>query len=128
MEIKIAQQTKYEIIFTAVKCGNDLSVTITGGTKAHVGAVALACGVMPDGSKPKYSATVSAMVVMDHKDDVVARKVAGMLADALQANVTVTAGIHVDDATVEELKILQENVLEACKQYLTQSGYKLRLS
>ncbi len=118
MEIIVAENTKYEVNLTAICCGEDLSVTITGGTKAHVGAVALGCSRMPDGRKLKYSASVSSLVVLDHKDDYVARKVAGLLADEWGGNVSVTAGIHIDDATKEELILLQDNVMKACDQLI----------
>ncbi len=109
---------KYSVAATAVCCGRDLSVTIIGGTAPHVGAVALGCGVLPDGSKPKFSATVSSLVVLDHKDDFVAGKAAKMLADALQANVSVTCGIDIDNAQKEELLQLSQNADEAMKKLL----------
>lgn len=114
-EIKIAEDTKYEIRLMAVRCGRDLSVTVCGGTLHHVGAVALACGCMPDGSALKYSATISTIVVLDHKDDAVAKILAGRLADEIHGNVTVTAGIHIDHARQEELEILQKNCMKACE-------------
>lgn len=117
-KIIIAKQTRYEIILSAVRCGKDLSVTIYGGTHPHIGAVCLAVGILPDGSLPKYSATVNTITVSDHKDDVVARKLSALFADRLHAVVTVAAGIHIDDARPEELKILQENCLEASEQLL----------
>lgn len=113
-EITIAEGTKYEIHLTAIQCGKDLSVTICGGTLHHVGAAALASGCMPDGSPLKYSATVSTLTALDHKDDTVARAAAGRLADAIHGTVSVAAGIHIDDAKLEELKILQANCMEAC--------------
>lgn len=116
IEITVAGNTKYEITLTALCCGGDLSVTICGGTRHHVGAVALASGCLPDGSPLKYSATVSSLAALDHKDDAVARAVAKKLADFIHGNVTVTAGIHVDDAKPEELKLLQENCEKACEE------------
>ena len=114
------KETRYEITLAALSCGNDFSVTLTGGTHPHVGAVALACGIMPDGTRLKYSASVSSMLVLDHKDDIVARKVAKMIADEVHANVTVTAGIHIDNATEDDLQILQENCMQACRQFLAE--------
>ena len=114
-EITIAENTRYEIRLTAIQCGGDLSVTVCGGTLHHVGAVALACGCLPDGSPLKYSATVSTLTALDHKDDAVAKVLAGKLADVIHGNVTVTAGIHIDAASPGELKILQKNCMDACE-------------
>ena len=111
---------RYKINIDAVRCGRDLSVTITGGTAPHVGAVAIGIGRLPDERPMQYSATVSTFTVPDHKDDAVARMAAKELADALCANVTVTCGIHIDDAVPDELVRLQENVKLALEQLLLQ--------
>lgn len=118
-EIQIAQGTKYEIRLYAVRCGQDLTVTMTGGTAAHVGAVTVASGRLPDGSLPKYSATASTIVLPDHKDDAVSKQTAVRLADAIHATVSVSAGIHIDNATQEELKLLQQNCNDACEQLIS---------
>lgn len=110
---------RYKIEIHAIRCGKDLTVTITGGTEAHVGAVALGCGRLPGVDKMQYSASVSCFCVPDHKDDFVARKVAKQLADAIQANVVVSCGIHIDDATKDELIILQNNTDEAVNSMLS---------
>lgn len=108
-----AGEGRYEIQIIAVPCGEDLAVTITGGTAPHVGAVAIGLGRLPDGRPMQYSAAVSVITVPDHKDDVVARMAAKMLADKQHANVTVSCGIHIDNATGQELELLQNNVKEA---------------
>ena len=104
----------------AIPCGRDLSMTITGGTEPHIGAVAIGIGRLPDERPMQYSAGVSVITVPDHKDDVVAKMAAKELADALHANVTVSCGIHIDDATKEELILLQENVKEALRKIRTE--------
>lgn len=109
---------RYQINITAVRCGSDLSVTITGGTAPHVGAVAIGIGRLPVDGTMKYSATVSSFAVPDHKDDAVARMAAKELADTFCTNVSVSCGIHIDDAREDELLLLQENVklaLDCCK-------------
>lgn len=111
--ITVAGHTRYEILLYAVRCGNDLSVTVCGGTKHHIGAVCLACGILPDGSRPKYSAAVSTIALSDHKDDIVAKRLSAFFADRLHAVVTAAVGIHIDDATPEELELLQENCKKA---------------
>lgn len=118
IELTVAGGTKYEIRLAAVCCGRDLSVTVCGGTGHHVGAAALACGILPDGSLPRYSATVSTLTVMDHKDDAVAKDMAKKLADCIHGNVTVTAGVHIDNASPGELEILQGNCRQACEELI----------
>jgi hypothetical protein len=110
-----AAETKYEVLLYAIKCGKDLSVTICGGSHHHVGAVVLACGILPDKSVPKYSATVNVLSVLDHKDAIIAQDLAGKLADRFRCQVSMTVGIHIDNASQEEIKILFKNAANVCK-------------
>lgn len=107
---------KYAVQIVAIPCGKDLSVTVTGGTEAHIGAVAIGIGRLPDERPMQYSASVSTFTVPDHKDDVIAKMVAKELADFLHANVTVSCGIHIDGAKPEELVLLQDNVKNALQK------------
>lgn len=118
VEVVAEKGSEYEIQVAAVKCGDDWNVTICGGSRHHVGAVAIACKKTPDGTVLKHKATVSSFSVLDHKDDIVARKMSVFLADRMNTTVTVTAGIHIDDATIEELIMLQENCVKACEELI----------
>ena len=106
----VEKNEKYEICAKAVCCGPDVNISICGGTRHHIGAVAIAFGCMPDGSAPKYSPSVSSIACLDHKDDQVARMAAAQIAAGLSTTAVVTAGIHIDDAAPEELDILIGNV------------------
>lgn len=88
--------------------GPDLVVTIGGGTRFHVGAVAVAQprpSLRDDGS---ISSTASVIALLGHKEDELARWAALMLASRLNATVTVTAGLHVDAATPDQVTTLNE--------------------
>lgn len=88
--------------------GPDLVVTIGGGTRPHVGAVAVAQprpSLRGDGS---LSATASVIALLGHKEDELARWAALALASRLNATVTVTAGLHVDAAAPEQIAALNE--------------------
>jgi hypothetical protein len=83
--------------------GADLVVTIGGGTRPHVGAVAVAQprpSLKGDGS---VSATASVIALLGHKEDELARWAALHLASRLNTTVVVTAGLHIDNATMEEI-------------------------
>ena len=112
----VQEKTGYEIQITAVCCGTDLNVSVCGGQKHHIGAVAIAWGCMPDGSAPQYTPAVSSIACLNHKDDQVARKAAVRLAAAFRCTVVVTAGIHIDDATPQEIEILLANVEEGLRK------------
>ncbi len=109
IKIKINENTKHEINLVGQFCGEDLNISIFGGDKGHIGAVALAVASV-EGYQRKYSPTVSSLSVLDHKDDEVARFVAKEVASFLNKQVVVAAGIHIDNATLDDLKIVMENV------------------
>jgi gallate decarboxylase subunit D len=88
----------------AVRCGTDWSVTIGGGERFHIGACAV--GYMhPSLKNPeKSTGTVSVMTLPGHKEDELARSAALTLAKALQTTVIVTVGIHIEQATGEDIQ------------------------
>ena len=107
-----AGEGKYRISAVAIRCGRDWSVCVCGGEKHHVGAVSLA-QYEPD----RDSATVSTLTAFTHRDDAVSARFAKALSAAFRCNVSVSVGIHVDDASPDELRLLGENS-EACLKKL----------
>ena len=101
--------------------GNGLNGLLTGGEKPHVGGVVLALP-RPSLRGEGWSADVYITPVPGHKDVDVARKVAASLACELRCSVVVTAGIHSDNLSQEELsqiichcETLTQNALAALK-------------
>ncbi len=99
---------------TAVTCsfeliGEDLLVSVYGGTQPHIGAIALGIprpSLKLDGS---FSATVSVLTLTGHKDDAVARLVAQEVAAELQRTTVVLAGLHIDSAAPEQIQAFMAN-------------------
>jgi len=104
---------------TAVLCGPDVHVCICGGTHHHIGASALGlpCPSLKDPSK--LSASVSVLNVVRHKEDQLARDAAYQLTKTLGCRVSVSAGLHVDNATQEDIQKLWKNY-EQVLQEVTQ--------
>lgn len=90
-------------------CGRDVTVTVGGGTRPHVGAVGVAISQPSLKDPMRQSVTASVISVPGHKEDEIARSAALQLARALDATVVVSAGLHVDDATPEEIQTLVSN-------------------
>lgn len=92
-----------------VFCGPDISVCLGGGEAHHIGAVAL--GIprpsLDDCSVPSASASV--LCVTGHKDDELAREAALGLATLCGTRVNVAVGLHIDAATAEDIRLLEEN-------------------
>ncbi|HLN60443.1 MAG TPA: hypothetical protein VK464_02750 [Symbiobacteriaceae bacterium] len=90
--------------------GADLVVTIGGGTRAHVGAVAVAQPRPSLKGDGRVSATASVIALLGHKEDELARWAALHLATRLNRTVVVTAGVHVDEAALEQIVHLDQEV------------------
>jgi cell division GTPase FtsZ len=90
----------------AVVCGKDVAVTIGGGDSRHIGAVAMAVPRPGLKDPSNMSASASVLCVTGHKDDELARSAALKIASALNCTASVNVGIHIDQASEEDLKVL----------------------
>ena len=97
----------------ALKMGGDICVGVGGGTKYHIGATSLAV------YEPlRDSATVSAVTVHTHRDDAVAAYFAKEISREMKCTVSVSAGIHIDCADENDLKILWQNSVSCCGELI----------
>ncbi len=96
--------TKGVIFMNVIKVGSDLCVSVFGGDKPHIGAVALASPRMSldDPSLPSSSASV--MTISGHKEDLLARELSLLLSSQLKCVVSVSMGIHIEKATQEDIE------------------------
>lgn len=112
---------KYFIESIGVFCGEDISISIAGGEKQHIGAVATAIPTNAFKNGQKRSATTNVICIEGHKEDEYAYSAAKTLSTELNCVVTVCVGIHVDNANEEDLKILTDNfnlIIEKLKKSL----------
>ena len=89
--------------------GSDLLVILHGGSKPHIGSVAVALPRPSLKDKKQVSSTSSIYNFLGHKDGVVAQKVSETLSAALDRNVVVVAGIHIDRITQKGIEKILEN-------------------
>jgi len=87
--------------------GQDLLVSIWGGTKPHIGAVGVAIPRPSLRDPRKWSATSSNFTFVGHKEDILVKKISEKLASQLKRNVVVIAGIHWDDISNKEIKAIE---------------------
>jgi len=92
-----------------ISCGTDIAVNISGGSVPHIGAVALATPRPSINKHEHISATASILCVSGHKEDLLARDAALRLASKFNTTVLVSVGMHVDSATVGDIKKLNAN-------------------
>jgi hypothetical protein len=97
------------IRLTWQRWGSDLHVQIAGGDQ-HIGAVALV-GQQPGGEKSE-----GVLRVPPHKEDQLALGAARKLHAALGVNVCVSAGIHLDAITSDEIAATLRSVDEGVER------------
>jgi hypothetical protein len=104
-----SERGRYQIHATTMLIGDDLLVAIWGGTKPHIGAVAVALP-RPSIADPQItSSTSSIFTLLGHKEDEVVKMVSERLSAQLAKNVVVTAGIHWDNLTEEAIEEIVHN-------------------
>jgi len=87
--------------------GEDLLVSIWGGTKPHIGAVGIATPRASLKDPRKWSATSSNFTFIGHKEDLLVKKISEGLAAQLKRNVVVVAGIHWNAITSREIEVIE---------------------
>ena len=109
---------RFKINGLVQEVGQDLLVSIWGGTRPHIGAVGIAMP-RPSLRDPKrWSATSSNITFLGHKEDTIVKKVSEKLATQLRRNVVVTAGIHWDEITSKEISVVQNLTQKISDQIL----------
>lgn len=87
----------------AHRVGEDWSITIGGGDRAHIGAVAVS---QPRPDRPAgrgTGATTSVITLPHHREDELARRTAARLAGTLGVTTCVACGVHVEAITRSEI-------------------------
>jgi hypothetical protein len=102
---------RFKIHGVVQEVGQDILISIWGGIRPHIGAVGMAIP-RPSLSNPKkWSATSSNFTFVGHKEDILVKKISEKLASRLRKNVVLTAGLHWESITSQEIKII-ENLTE----------------
>lgn len=91
------------ISLTVIEMGTDLNVSIYGGDKPHIGAVALGIPRPSSNNPLKTSSTVSVLTLCGHKEDVIVNNTAKRISSALNKVVVVSCGIHIPNITVNDI-------------------------
>jgi hypothetical protein len=87
--------------------GQDILVSVWGGTRPHIGAVGIAAPRPSLKNPKKWSATSSNFTFPGHKEDTLVKRISERLAAQLRRNVVVTAGIHWESLTLEEIETIE---------------------
>jgi gallate decarboxylase subunit D len=109
---------RFKIFSLIHEMGQDLLVSIWGGSRPHIGALAAAVPRPSLKDPKKWSATSSNYTFVGHKEDVLVRNVSEKLASGLKRNVVVVAGIHWDHVTAKEIQTIEDLTLKLSDRIL----------
>jgi hypothetical protein len=99
--------------------GEDILASVWGGTKPHIGSIAVA-QARPSLQDPRcISATSSVINFPGHKDDIVSKMYAERISSAMNCRCIATAGIHVDNASKNALSKILRNCETLCSRMVT---------
>ena len=90
------------------KMGQDILVSVWGGTHPHIGAVAMAVPRPSLKDPQKVSATSSNFTFVGHKEDLLTKKISEKIASQLKTNVVVTAGVHWDKLPPNKIETVEK--------------------
>lgn len=110
---------RHRLNYTAVAVEGGLTVTLTGGDREHVGAVAVAVPRSSHRDPKKLSATTSVIALLGHQEDELARPLAHQLAVGSGLPAVASVGIHWDDCTFEDIEASRALTEEAGQAILT---------
>lgn len=99
----------YKVEAQVTFIGSDLLVAIYGGSKPHIGSVAVALPRPSLKDKKQMSSTSSVYNFLGHKDYVIAQRVAEQLSSRLSKNIVVAAGVHIDGISKKGIAKVIEN-------------------
>ena len=90
---------KYKVTLEEKKIGKDILYILSGGEKPHIGSIVI-CEV---GKNPQVISLGS------HYDNIVLEPIAKRGCEKYQTTVVAIGGIHIDNATKEEIKLIKHN-------------------
>ena len=102
-----AGKGKYRVWLRELRVGKDIVLLLGGGEKPHIGTI-----VVAEPGKKAFVFNRKTQKGRAHKEYVVARPIAEKAAAKYKRPVVCIAGIHVENATKEEIGLLVKNCAE----------------
>ncbi len=110
-------QGKFQVTLQAFTTDNHgICAFLTGGELPHTGGVVLANPYLKDDGS--YSADMWINTVPGHKDTEIGTKIAKYLAITTKQTVSLTCGIHIDHASMEEIQQIFDNCMHVAKKWV----------
>ncbi|MFZ5644384.1 MAG: hypothetical protein ACOY46_12410 [Bacillota bacterium] len=100
---------KHRVILSATVTEDGIICALLGGDKPHLGAVVLSVPRPSLANPTEASCTSSVLPLVGHKDDEAAKPLAEMIARVTGSPVSVAAGLHINNASPDDIEKLLKN-------------------
>ena len=100
---------KHKLELSGFDTGEGVVAYLIGGELPHVGGVVLATPRLSISGSGDTSCDIYSIPVTGHLDNELGAHVAKELCRNLQVPISITSGIHVDNATENDLRLILEN-------------------
>ena len=104
-----AGEGRYTVTLKSHKIGKDMLVIITGGEEEHIGSATLI----------EEKGHLQTMIKKGHTDHIVSERMANIIYDKIGKDLLVVCGIHINDASKEEIDILVDNARECVDRFIS---------
>ena len=96
---------KYKVFLEEKKIGTDLIYVLGGGERSHIGGIVIC----------EPGKETQAIRLEGHYDDIVLKPIAEAACKKYKTKVVAVGGVHVDNASQEEIDLLVKNCKELVK-------------
>ena len=110
------EEHPYLLEATVIEMNKDVIITVGGGSFYHIGAVAVGFAHPSIKSQDKTTSTVSLITIPGHKEDLIVQNAAKTLSRLLNSSVVITAGLHIDNASENDIEVIVKNFYELINQ------------
>lgn len=102
---------KHKVWLISFNLGDELLIIIGGGEKPHMGGISICTGTPP-----------ISISLPNHKDYLISHNAAWKIHRKYNRNVIVICGIHIDNATKEDIEILLRNSEKCIEKFILDSS------
>ncbi len=117
-----AGKGRHRIFAEAKIIGNDVLVSVWGGTQPHIGSIAVSLPRPSLADPVDTSVTTSVFNFAGHKDDIITTMFAEKIAVNFNCKTVTTAGIHVENLKKKDLDLMLENAENLCLRLIEKMG------
>lgn len=111
-------ELKYKILGYLLYTNSSISLNILGGDKPHIGSIIISYPRASLKYKSQTSVTTSTHNICGHKDDELGRPIAEMFAREFNLITVVVIGIHIDNATNDEIDMILKSTNHMANEML----------